>query len=281
MKVFPVLYFLILLLAIGCGNPDEIVPTRPADGESPTPLSPAADTTNTPESVSGENPANDTADLDFDTISFEYSRIGELPVRILYPEGYDENKKYPLVLFLHGIGESGTDNERQLTWGASHFLQDSIREKYPAIVVFPQCATDHFWFDRWGLHQLSGLVDTLRATLPLDETRLYIGGLSMGAYGTYALTAYRPGVFAAAIAISGDGDEKEKGKMARTKNWWIFAGKKDAIVRASKSEKMAKALKSANAKVKFTLYDNADHDDSWIFAFEEPDFCSWLFAQRK
>lgn len=99
----------------------------------------------------------------------------------------------------------------------------------------------------------------------------------MGAYGTYAMTAQYPELFAAAIAISGDGDEHKTTLMARTK-WRIFAGKKDNVVPSGKSEKMANALKKSGASVSITVYPHADHTASWVNAFAEPDFCSWLFS---
>jgi predicted peptidase len=102
----------------------------------------------------------------------------------------------------------------------------------------------------------------------------------MGAYGTYAMVAEFPDLFAAAVAISGDGDARKASRMKKTK-WRIFAGKRDEIVSFGKSEKMAKALEEAGASVYYTLYPNADHAGSWILAFEEPDFCSWIFSVRK
>jgi predicted peptidase len=212
-----------------------------------------------------------------DSPVYEYKKNNDLPYRILFPKNYDADKNYPLLLFLHGIGERGSDNEKQLTWGASLFQIDSIRDKYPAIVVFPQCQTSHYWFDNWGTQNLKALTDRLVSDYAVDEEKIYIGGLSMGAYGTYAMVAKFPELFAAAVAISGDGDENKASSMAKIK-WRIFAGKKDQVVSSAKSEKMVKALKNSGASVLFTLYPQADHVGSWVNAFAEPDFCSWLFS---
>lgn len=231
-----------------------------------------------------ENP--DTVILTPDTIAhadsayYRFGKHNKTPFRFLLPVNYDSNKQYPLLVFLHGIGESGADNNKQLRWGAPLFLEDSIRHRYPAIIVFPQCPTTHYWFDDFEQQELNSLVRYLSTTYNIDKKRIYIGGLSMGAYGTYALVAKDPDSFAAAIAISGDGNANVAAKMKKPK-WRIFAGKRDETVPYTDSEKMAKALEKAGASVKYTLYPDADHAESWIKAFAEPDFSSWIFSQSK
>jgi predicted peptidase len=260
----PILFLLFMVMIISaCEKPDEVLPVPPV----PTGQA-AASETKVPEkkSQSGTN-----SEL------YQYGKIKHMPYRILVPRNYDAAKTYPMLLFLHGIGERGTDNEQQLTLGASLFQADSIRNKYPSFIVFPQCPTAHYWFDDKEMNTLKDLIDTLDVMYQIDEKKIYIGGLSMGAYGTYAMVAENPGLFAAAVAISGDGDANKAPLMAKTK-WRIFAGKKDDVVSSSKSEKMATALKNSGASVSFTLYPQADHSGSWVNAFSEPDFCSWLFS---
>ena len=215
-----------------------------------------------------------------DSAFYHLGKHNNTPFRILFPINYDSNKRYPLLLFLHGIGESGTDNNKQLRWGSPLFQEDSIRQRYQAIIVFPQCPTDHYWDDDFEQQELNALLKSLLTTYKIDNKRVYVGGLSMGAYGTYALVAKDPDFFAAAIAISGDGDADYAPRMKKTK-WRIFAGKKDETVPYTDSEKMAKALERAGASVRYTLYQDADHAQSWIKAFAEPDFCAWLFSQVK
>ncbi|HLZ85680.1 MAG TPA: hypothetical protein VKQ52_00515, partial [Puia sp.] len=122
-----------------------------------------------------------------------------LRYRIQYPLGYDAMKKYPLILLMHGAGERGSDNEAQLTWGGSLFADSAVRAKYPAIVVFPQCAATDFWAnltynptDSIRFHMRSDtaarpsmglvlqLLDELAAGGHVDTKRIYVGGLSMG-----------------------------------------------------------------------------------------------------
>ncbi len=132
-----------------------------------------------------------------------YIESGEtLPYRILLPKNFDPSKRYPLILFLHGSGERGSDNEAQLIHGSKLFLNDSIRDQYPAIVVFPQCPTDSYWsnvnikvdsttrkrvftFAMDGpptnaMKLLPGLLNELEKNYKLDSKRRYVGGLSMG-----------------------------------------------------------------------------------------------------
>jgi predicted peptidase len=215
-----------------------------------------------------------------DAAIYQREKFRDMPYRIMLPKNYNKNKSYPILIFLHGIGERGSDNEKQLIWGSSLFQADSIRENYPAFIVFPQCKSSEYWFDNWATQTLKGLLDDLQTQYNINGKKIYIGGLSMGAYGTYAIVAEYPELFAAAVAISGDGDERKANSMTKTK-WRIFAGKKDGVVSWTKSEKMAAALRRSHASVLFTVYNDADHTGSWVNAFAEPDFCSWLFSISK
>jgi predicted peptidase len=218
--------------------------------------------------------------LSFTTSEYQRSKFADMPYRVMTPAGYDEKDKYPLVIFLHGIDERGTDNEKQLRWGASLFQSDSVRERHRAFVIFPQCAADHLWPDATPMQKLKGLIDNFVSHNNIDQDRIYIVGLSMGAFGTYEMVARNPTLFAAAIAISGDGDLNRIGNMTKAE-WKIYAGKRDNIVTSNRSERMAKALKDHGAKVSLKVYPNANHVDSWVKAFAEPDFCSWLFSVKK
>jgi predicted peptidase len=124
------------------------------------------------------------------------------------------------------------------------------------------------------------LIDTTIGSYLIDKEKIYIGGFSMGAYGTFALVAQNPELFAAAVAISGDGNTRQAPVMAETK-WRIFAGKKDEVVPSSKTENMAAALNDAGASVSFTLYPDTNHEGTWMRAFSESDFCYWLFSKER
>lgn len=230
-----------------------------------------------------------------------YINIGDtLPYRLLLPENYDASKKYPLILVLHGAGERGNDNEKQLVHGSKLFLRDSIRRNYAAIVVFPQCPTTSYWsnveittnekgkrnfdFKRCGKPTVAmalaiNLVKHLQQNYPLNKKQLYIGGLSMGGMGTFEMVRRKPKTFAAAFPICGGANPKTAGKLKKT-SWWIFHGMKDDVVDPEFSKIMAAALKEKGADVKLTLYSDANHN-SWDPAFAEKDLLPWLFSKRK
>lgn len=225
-----------------------------------------------------------------------------LPYRILFPKDYDASKEYPLVLFLHGRGESGVDNEKNLLHGAAMFLLDSVREKYPAIVVFPQCPSDSYWSNVQTVSEGSPrgkrtfyfiedgppsramslvmqLIKNICTRFKVDEDRIYAGGLSMGGMGTFELVRRMPKTFAAAFAICGGAHPGTAKEMKKT-DWWLFHGLKDDVVLPIYSQQMEEALKKARANVKATYYPNANHN-SWDPAFAEPNLLPWLFSKEK
>ncbi len=228
---------------------------------------------------------------------FASTEGNKLPYRILYPENFDSNKKYPLVLFLHGAGERGNDNNRQLIHGSKLFLADSNRKSFPAIVVFPQCPKENFWavlerdlttsppsmkFDytksaNWPLSASVDLVEYLTRQGEVDEKRIYVVGLSMGGMGTLEAVSRNPELFAAALPICGGGDSASY-KNTNT-SFWVFHGDADAVVNVNLSRKMVATMKSLNISVRYTEYPGVNHN-SWDNAFKEPDFLSWMFSKK-
>jgi predicted peptidase len=228
-----------------------------------------------------QNPSEEQqSSLDFTSGLYQYGKFKEMPYRVLVPSGYDSKKSYPLHIFLHGMDERGTDNEKQLSAIAKKFQVDSIRQNYPAFIIFPQCPSSVYWFDEPATEALKGLIDSFVKDNRIDPAKISIGGFSMGAYGTFAMVAENPGFFQNAVAISGDGDENKASSMATT-GWQIFAGKKDDVVASSKTERMANALREAGASVAFKIFPEADHGGTWPKAFAEPDFFSLLFSGEK
>lgn len=272
-KIHKILALLILigLTLSGCHRDDEILPVPPSE-DAKTP-SGAATPRNEQETPTPKPPPTDSS-----SEVFQPAEFAGMPYRILFPRNYDTKKSYPLHIFLHGIRESGTDNERQLEVGASYYLQDSIRAKYHAFIVFPQCPPSAYWFSPRVTMKLKDLIDTLVNTYSMNTKRISIGGFSMGAYGTFEMAARYP-IFEAAVAISGEGNGDEARLMAKAK-WRLFAGAKDDVVSFIKTENMYKALKNAGASVSFTLYPEAHHHNAWIKAFSEPDFFQWLFSEH-
>lgn len=226
-----------------------------------------------------------------------------LRYRIQYPLNYDANKKYPLILFLHGSGERGRDNEKQLVWGGSLFAADSNRTKYPAIIIIPQCPQNDSWGrisrantnppDSLGnlkylseqpigksLQLVSNLLDSLVSAKKVITKKIYVGGLSMGGMGTFEILWRKPGFFAAAFPICGGGDPAKVLLYGKKIPVWIFHGEKDPVVPPANSRRMLAALQTAKAKVKYSEYPGVQHD-SWRNAFAEPDLLEWLFKQKR
>ena len=147
--------------------------------------------------------------------TFIYRR-DTLLYRLLLPENYNPGKTYPMVLFLHGSGERGNDNEAQLIHGADLFLRDSVRKNFPAIIVFPQCASQDSWANTSSKNDSSGkrifqfkttgkatksmwlvgkLVRKIINQYPVTKKQLYVGGLSMGGMGTFDIVRRNPKLF--------------------------------------------------------------------------------------
>lgn len=203
----------------------------------------------------------------------------ELKYRLLLPKGYAEDGKtsYPLVLFLHGAGERGDDNAAQLKHGAREFATDASLAKYPAIVVAPQCPKGSFWTKQSSLTR--GLLEEIQKTYRVDNSRLYVTGLSMGGFGTWDLITGTPDLFAAAAPVCGGGDEKLAGKIVNLP-LWVFHGESDNVVKPEQSRKMIAAIEKAGGKPKYTEYPGVGHD-SWTQTYANPEFMEWLFKQKK
>lgn len=216
-----------------------------------------------------------------------------LPYRLLLPGKQDPGTRYPLVLFLHGAGERGTDNEGQLRHGVPAFASAAGQEKYPCILVAPQCPTGARWVEvDWGAasHQQPEqpsapmaltleLLDALCKELPVDRSRVYVTGLSMGGYGTWDILARRPEMFAAAAPVCGGADEATAGRIAHIPVW-VFHGAKDGVVKTSRSRNMIQALQKAGARPKYTEYPDVGHA-AWGPAYKDPELFRWLFAQKR
>ena len=228
----------------------------------------------------------------FERRIFEHKGF-HLPYRILYPENYNPSEKYPLIIFLHGSGERGDNNAKQLTHGAKMFVEKN-RKQFPAVVVVPQCPeglrwSGFKWEDRTTVYQspkeatppmaaLCALVKQMTKQKYIDRKRVYIGGLSMGGMGTFDILWRMPTTFAAAFPICGAGDPSKVAGYAGRTSLWIFHGAKDEVVSPECSRTMYEALKKAGAKVRYTEYPEDGHD-SWNSAFAENELMPWLFSK--
>jgi predicted peptidase len=214
--------------------------------------------------------------------------------RQLFPDA-DPMRKYPLVIFLHGSGERGNDNEAQLKWGVANFATDENMVLHPALVIAPQCPSGMSWsnFSRTQnstdmkllpaptkpMTLLMELVQKLIKTMPVDTNRIYITGLSMGGFGTYDAIERYPQLFAAAVPVCGGGDTSRAALIAHLPIW-IFHGSEDPAVAPAFSHEMLKALTGAGAKPGFTQYPETGHF-SWLAAYKDAHMFEWLFRQHK
>ncbi|MDR3653053.1 MAG: alpha/beta hydrolase-fold protein [Paludibacter sp.] len=220
-----------------------------------------------------------------------------LRYRVLFPKNYDKSKTYPLVLFLHGSGEKGNDNTKQLVWGASLFTDSLNRQNYPAIVLFPQCPVNQSWMTitersdtkfnlldpkepAKPLFLAKKLVDFVQKTEAVNRKRIYVLGLSLGGMGTFDLICRYPNLFAAAIPICGAVNVDRLKKVTKMPIR-IYNGDSDNIVSPEYSRNAFIELKAdGSQQVEHIEFPGVGHN-SWTPAFAEPDFLKWLFSQKK
>lgn len=193
---------------------------------------------------------------------------------LLYlPKDYNESDKdFPLILFLHGMGERGTDIEKVKTHGIPKLISEG--KEFPFIVVSPQCPDEYFWND----DVLIALLDEIEQNYRVDKNRIYVTGLSMGGHGTWTLALAQPNRFAAIAPVCGWGHPVEFCKLAQMPIW-VFHGAKDFVVPLNDSQQIVEQLKKCGAtKVKFTIYPEATHD-SWTETYNNEELYKWFLEQ--
>lgn len=191
------------------------------------------------------------------------------------PAGYDSDttKRWPLVMFLHGSGESGFDLQKVKAHGPPKLVEAG--KQFPFILVSPQAPPQ----TGWQTETLYALLRHLKKTMRVDPNKIYLTGLSMGGFGTWNLASKYPGEFAAIAPVCGGGDSSEAWKL-RHIPIWCFHGAKDDVVLPAESEKMVKAARRYNPSVKFTLYPEANHN-SWDLTYDNDSLYQWFLAQTK
>jgi pimeloyl-ACP methyl ester carboxylesterase len=201
--------------------------------------------------------------------------IWETHYLLSLPSDYelDSTRKWPLLLFLHGSGESGHDLQKVKIHGPPKLVEKG--KKFPMIIVSPQAYPGIGW-DPEGLYQL---IQHIKRTRHVDNDRIYVTGLSMGGYGTWALAMKHPEEFAAIAPVCGGGDTSEIWRI-RNLPVWNFHGAKDDVVPPSESEKMVNAARKYNKNVKYTLYPEANHN-SWDSAYNNDALYNWMLLQKR
>ena len=195
---------------------------------------------------------------------------------LLYlPDGYsaDTTKKWPLLIFLHGSGESGEDLSKVKVHGPPKLIEQG--KKFPFIVVSPQAPPRA----GWRAEILRAMLLDLKKRYRVDNDRVYLTGLSMGGFGTWDLSEKFPDEFAAIAPICGGGDENKVWKL-RHMPVWCFHGAKDDVVLPIQSQKMVDELKKYNSNVRLTLYPDANHN-SWEVTYNNDSLYTWFLSQKK
>lgn len=213
-----------------------------------------------------------------------------LNYRIYVPEG---DGPFPLVLFFHGAGERGDDNTAQLKHGARDLLKYTQESDQPAIIIAPQCPRGQQWVNTpWKLESHTmpedpsepmtlawDLLQEKIKELPVDPSRIYVTGLSMGGFGTWDIIQRHPGTFAAAIAVCGGGDTA-MAPVIKDVPIWAFHGDKDTVVLTKRSRDMVEALRAAGGSPHYTEYPGVGHG-SWGRAYSDTEALDWFFQQKK
>jgi predicted peptidase len=205
---------------------------------------------------------------------------------LLYlPKDYSatSKKSWPLMLFLHGAGERGTNLTKVAVHGPPKLIAQGKKD-LPFIIVSPQCPTG----ERWKTEVLMALLDDVTTKYRVDTNRLYVTGLSMGGYGTWSLATEHPDRFAAIAPICGGGEivpillaSPKKKAALKSLGVWAFHGAKDPVVKLEESEKMINAFKQIGAEdVRLTVYPEATHD-SWTETYDNQKVYDWLLGHRR
>ena len=224
-----------------------------------------------------------------------------LPYRLYVPDNYDKTKPHALILFLHGAGERGSDNEAQLKHAQFlRFASAEAQQKQPTIIVAPQCPAgkmpdgqdDYKWVQvpwgakspiptpekpSYGMRLTFEILDALEKEFNIDPHRRYVTGLSMGGYGTFDALVRRPKYWAAAVPICGGMDNSQADVIAHIPIW-IFHGDEDRAVPVERSRTAVEALKKAGGDPKYTEFEGVGHF-AWGPAYEEPELVDWLYSQ--
>lgn len=199
-----------------------------------------------------------------------------LPFLCYQPSEFQAETKLPLLIFLHGAGERGTDLELVKKHGPPKLIDQG--EELPFVVVSPQCPLDQWWAMRENMNGLAQLTQYIQSEYSIDTAQTYLTGLSMGGYGAWAMAADNPDLYAAIIPICGGAD------LATTENLkstpaWAFHGREDEIVPLIRSVEIVDAVSKIGGDARLTIYDNVQHD-SWSITYANREIYDWLLSHE-
>jgi predicted peptidase len=231
---------------------------------------------------------------DYEPRSFTSDSGDTIPYRLFIPRDYDPNTQYPVVLFMHGGGGSGNDNERNLEGPLPFEWAGPERQaKNASFIVSPQMpgggrsdeSLSRQESMRTHIRTIHGILDSLEKEFSIDTDREYVTGLSMGGTCTWLSLSERPKRFAAAAPVCAGYkfiglDAQVLGKQFAQTPLWLFHGDEDEVVSADYSREMVQALKANDGNPRYTEYAGVNHD-SWDLAYREQGLIDWMFAQSK
>ena len=202
---------------------------------------------------------------------------GEQRVYCVYvPRDYTPDKPWPLILFLHGIGERGDDGLAQTEVGIGRAIRRHA-DWFPCIVVMPQCRTGALWSG--DLEEIDAALADAIKDYSINPARIYLTGLSMGGFAAWQYAARHIDTFAAMIPICGGGNTKDAETLAKIPIR-VFHGADDTTVPPKKSREMVEAVKQAHGDIEYTEFPGVGHN-SWDHAYDDPKTIKWLLGQRK
>lgn len=192
----------------------------------------------------------------------------------------DATKRYPLVIWLHGAGQSGDDNEAQMGGAPKNWVAEAAQGKNACFMLAPQCPSRDIGWKNEVAEKLLALIADLTDNLPIDDARLYLTGSSMGGSGTWYMAAKYPQVFAAAVPLCGGGDPKNA-DILKTIPFWVFHGDKDDMVPVDRSRTMVAAVKAVGGElINYSELLGEGHGITGV-VYPREDLYEWLFNQVK
>jgi predicted peptidase len=210
-------------------------------------------------------------------VAGKFSTTVKLDYLLYLPKDYvqNSNKKWPMILFLHGAGERGDNVNFVKLWGPPAIVEE---RDLPFIVVSPLCPGDKSWTSL--LLPLKKLLDEITINYQVDLSRIYLTGLSMGGYGTFLMMENYPQYFAAYAAITGGGNPMVASRYAHVPGW-LFSGDKDNVVPLYNSQIMLDSLKAHGADVKLTIHKGVGHWLAWDSAYNKVGLFDWFLTKQK
>lgn len=231
----------------------------------------------------------------FHAASYTNAKGRVVAYQVSAPQFPRPEKKYPILLFLHGSGECGTNNHQQLRQGIPALMKGLVKRDEPTIVIAPQCRISNMWVRRVSMADTyaaeANPTLALRDALEIceewirerhaDPNRFYIAGLSLGAFGVWDAIQRTPEKFAAAVAICGNGDIRKMPKGLKKLPIWVAHGRIDKNVPVACSRRMVETLRQkGNNRVVYVEYEQAGHD-IWNRVLADTNLQAWLFEQSR